>query len=164
MEILDIFPNIEIEYLTIHPCVNNTKAHIEIGLVSDRDNLQTERPNTFHRAHAKVCVDLSKYFKHEAPEYHHFAQQGLTTSCSESLKKQLATEPEAAQASAAPNISDYSADLTAADLEISKNIQLCQCEQCEFERELDIETGSLFQAFALTDEDMLPDQFNTLNI
>ena len=152
MEILDLFPQIEIEFLTIHPCVNN-KAHLEIGLVKDRDNSKTGRPANFKRAHAKFCIDLTKYFK---------TKQDSADNCSKSLESQpQKTAPEATQASAAPSLSEYCADLTDSDLDSAKDIQLCLCDQCEFERDLDIET---LEAFDISDTDMLTEELSTMNI
>ena len=165
MEILDLFPQIEVEFLTIHPCVNN-KVHLEIGLVKDRDNSKSGRPANFKRAHAKFCVDLTKYFKKDSTDSHQFTQQDLANHCSESPENQpQITAPEATQASAAPNLSDYCADLTDSDLDLAKDIQLCLCDQCEFERDdLEIETQSLFEAYAISDADMLTEVLSTVNI
>ena len=158
MDILGLFPQIELEFLTITPCVNN-KVHLEIGLVKDRDNTKSGRPANFKRAHAKFCVDLTKYFKKDSTDSQQFTQQDLATHCSESpeIQPQI-TEPEATQTSAAPDLSDYCADLTQSDLDLAKDIQLCLCDQCEFERDdLDIQTESLFESYAISDAELLTD-------
>ena len=164
MEILDLFPQIEVEFLTINPCVNN-KVHLEIGLVKDRDNSQTGRPANFKRAHAKFCVDLTQYFCHESSTAHQFSLQNLTNHCSESVENQpQIIEPEATPASAAQSLNDYCADLTESDLDIAKDIQLCLCDQCEFKSDIDIENQSLFEEFDISDADMLTEEFRTMNI
>ena len=154
MELLDLFPQIELEFLTITPCVNN-KVHLEIGLVKDRDNTASGRPANFKRAHAKFCIELTKYFKKDSTDTQEFTQHDLTTHCTESQEIQpQITEPEAA----AIDISEICADLTQSDLDIAKDIQLCLCDQCEFERDdLDFENESLFETYAISDAELLTD-------
>ena len=155
MDVLDLFPKIELDFLTITPCVNN-KVHLEIGLVKDRDNNASGKPANFKRAHAKFCIELTKYFKRDSTDVQEFTQHDFTTHCTESQEiQQQITEPEATQALAAPDISEIAADLSDSDLDISKDIQLCLCDQCEFERD-DFEDihMSMLESYAISDAEL----------
>ena len=156
MEILDLFPNIEIDYLTFQPCCIAERAHFEIGIISVRDRKHW-KPDNINRVHAKVCLDLSEFFEYQSPNYKNSARPDTPDSQAEVI------DPEANQASASPSIGDYCADLTESDLESAKDIQLCQCARCEFEKDLEIESDTLFQGFVSDDEESLPEleQFST---
>ena len=158
MDILDLFPNIEIDYLTFQPCCIAEKAHFEIGLVSERDRRHW-KPENINRVHAKVCLDLSEYFTYQSPDYQHSAcppvvtlpqhiREGTSRPDTPDSQAEL-SDPEANQASAPPSIGDYYADLNESDLESAKNIQLCQCATCEYQQDLEIEPDTFFSGISL---------------
>ena len=125
--------------------MSNT-AHFEIGLRRVGDH-EIWNPADLNRGQHNSLLNPTTHYEFDTSNYN--SSVHLDT-------------PEVNQTLAVPftfgNHSDF------IESEIAKHIQHCQGAQCELDRDLEIESGSLFQAFASQDAEHLPEQFSTLKI